>query len=59
MKDLQRQDLEAIEGGSTPGCVMGAIGIYTATQSIATQIWRCGALFSTSAECSLTGNPCR
>ncbi|RCX19463.1 hypothetical protein DFR58_103210 [Anaerobacterium chartisolvens] len=57
-EEIQRQDLETIEGGSTLGCVLGVIGIYTATQSIATQVFGCGAVLTTSAECSRTGNPC-
>ncbi|MBJ8205387.1 plantaricin C family lantibiotic (plasmid) [Bacillus thuringiensis serovar fukuokaensis] len=56
-EEIQRQDLEVIEGGSL-AVTLGAAGVYTATQTIATQIWKCGAVLTTSAECSRTGNSC-
>ncbi|RCX19464.1 hypothetical protein DFR58_103211 [Anaerobacterium chartisolvens] len=57
-EEIQRQDLETIEGGSTPLCVIGTTILYTVTQTIATQVWSCGAVLTTSAECSRTGLPC-
>lgn len=56
-EEIKRQDLETVNGGSL-GITLGLASLYTATQSIATQIWGCGAVLTTSAECSRTGNPC-
>ncbi|MEB8555941.1 plantaricin C family lantibiotic, partial [Bacillus cereus] len=52
-EEIKRQDLEVIEGGSVE-ITLGAAALYTTTQSIATQIWKCGAVLTTSAECSRT-----
>ncbi len=56
-EEIQRQDLETVNGGSL-ALTLDLVSLYTATQTIATQIWGCGAVLTTSAECSRTGNPC-
>ena len=56
-EEIQRQDLETVNGGSL-ALTLDLVSLYTATQTIATQIWECGAVLTTSAECSRTGNPC-
>ena len=60
--DIQQQDLEGIEGGSTVLCGISAVTAVTTitcwVNDRATQIFGCGVILTTSAECSRTGNPC-
>lgn len=53
-EDIMAKELEGIEGGTTLACV----GTYLASQTLITQLFRCGVVLTTSAECSRTGNSC-
>ncbi|EOU1871538.1 plantaricin C family lantibiotic [Clostridium perfringens] len=55
-QDIQEQDLENIEGGSTPGCAavaaVTAVGTVVAWgETVVTNKYKCGGVWSATAEC--------
>lgn len=53
-EDIESQELQDIEGGSSLACVSVTLWVHDKI----TELARCGAVLTTSAECSRTGNPC-
>ena len=56
--DIQQQDLEGIEGGSTPVCAVASVCLSVMLDLAYTSKNNCGYILTTSAECSRTGLPC-